>query len=627
MHRLWQPSTSTGSPPAAAAFTEVSDRTINLPGFTIRDVQFWMERYACYRNLESSNSGMLGGGIIHTPPVESEVQFEIRSSLPTDIVFWKIGSPPSFYQPVTPSGAGPPANPNQNFGAPRRGGGGGPSRLLPRSASLSPSGTSIPETRRNAMVSIEVDGESISPEDITEEAGWLTSHRRRGARALAQLGLTPGHSHGQEGAGSRPTNRQSRAEKQTSRQPRLPRQPPLPKEDIKIVLRPREGLDITKMSHAELRDGVLRATGLGYDEAAEDLLRINPAKNINVASTPSMEHANKYTAVKELRFGEKSYNVTAYAAPPEDTVKGIIHNIPEYDSAEDITRSLIYKKNTTILQARRMGRTNSAIIVFEGTKVPYYVYYRGAEYRCFIHKKRHEVCDGCGRLGHRTDVCPAPDKKICKICGTEAPPENHQCEPKCALCARDHPTGDKKCRLRFQTPYLLKKRKWEKQQSQNNRRRPQNGSSNPASTSSMLKKGEPSGDTPGQRGRSGSFPRLPQHGRQSRRDVSSGPGTRDNSASSQHRLRSSSRRRSPSIQGRQNQRHKSRSPSRNGRQLTGGNQTNKVSWANTVSHGKTSHKRSAPPKGGPSSEQSDQQSEITKIKQMLELVISENKKT
>lgn len=51
-----------------------------------------------------------------------------------------------------------------------------------------------------------------------------------------------------------------------------------------------------------------------------------------------------------------------------------------------------------------------------------------------------------------------------------------------------------------------------------------------------------------------------------------------------------------------------------------------MSWANTVSHGKTSHKRGAPPKGGPSSEQSDQQSEITKIRQMLELVISENKK-
>lgn len=478
------------------------------------------------------------------------------------------------------------------------------------------------------MKTIEVDGEFISPEDITAEAGWLSSHRRRGARALAQLDLTPGHSPELEGAGSRPTNRQSYAKKQTSRQPRLPHQPPLPKEDIKIVLRPQEGLDITKISHAGLRDGVLRATGIGYEEAAEDILRINPAKNIIVTSTPSMERASKYTAIKELYFQEKSYKVTAYAAPPEDTVKGIIHNIPEYDSDEDITRSLLYKKNPTILQARRMGRTNSVIIIFEGTTVPHYIYYRGAEYRCLIHKKRHELCDGCGRLGHRMDVCPAPDKKICKICGTEAPPENHQCEPKCALCGRDHQTGDKKCRLRFQTPYILKKRKWEKQQRQRNYgRRPQKGSRNGASTSSILRKQDgPSGATPGKRGRSRSFPRLPQHERQSRRDVSRGPGTRYNSASSQHRSRSSSRRQSPSIQGRQNQRRKSRSTSRNERQLTGSNHANKVSWANTVSHGKTSQTRSPPPKGEPSSEQSDQQSEITKIKQMLELVISENAK-
>ncbi|KAM7312046.1 monocarboxylate transporter 12 [Ixodes scapularis] len=87
------------------------------------------------------------------------------------------------------------------------------------------------------------------------------------------------------------------------------------------------------------------------------------------------------------------------------------------------------------------------------------------------------------------------------------------------------------------------------------------GLGNPASTPSILKKDELSGDTPGERGRSGSIPRLPQNERQSRRDVSHGPETRDSSASSQHRSRSSSRCRSRSIQGRQNQRRKSRSPS------------------------------------------------------------------
>ncbi|KAG0416217.1 hypothetical protein HPB47_006604 [Ixodes persulcatus] len=414
------------------------------------------------------------------------------------------------------------------------------------------------------MESIKVDGESVSPEDITKEAGRLTSRGRSSARALPQLGLTPGHSHGQEGAGSRPTNRQSRAKKQTSRQPRLLHQPPLPKGDIKTVLRPREGLNITKISHAGLCDGVLRATGLSYDKAAKDLFRINPAKNIIVASTPSMEHVSKYSTVKGLRFGEKSYNVTADAAPPKDTVKWIIHNIPEYDSAEDITRSLVYEKNTMILQARRMGRTNRAIIVFEGTTVP------------------------CGRHGHRTDVCPPPDKNICKICGTEALPENHQCKPKCALCGQDHPTGDKKCRLRFQTPYFFKKRKWEKQQKRkNNRRRLQNGSSNRASTSSMLKK-----DGPSENPRPASaVDRAPSH------------------ASRSGQLRQQSTPLTLVIAAPEPQHPRPPGP--------------ETQVEIPISKRKTANRKIIKPT---SSEQSDQQSEITKIRQMLELVNSENTK-
>lgn len=135
-----------------------------------------------------------------------------------------------------------------------------------------------------------MEGEPISPEEITEEAGWLTSHRRRGARAIANMNLTP---RGQDAGSARSTNQRPRAQQQLRRQRRTPRQPHLPKEDIKIVLRPREGLDVTKMSLAGLRDGVLSATGLACEEAEEDVLRIHTTKNIIVASTPSMERAEK----------------------------------------------------------------------------------------------------------------------------------------------------------------------------------------------------------------------------------------------------------------------------------------------------------------------------------------------
>ncbi|KAM7303485.1 uncharacterized protein ISCGN_013441 [Ixodes scapularis] len=119
-----------------------------------------------------------------------------------------------------------------------------------------------------------------------------------------------------------------------------------------------------------------------------------------------------------------------------------------------------------IHRVRRMGNTNSIIIVFEGPKVPFCVYYRGAEYRCYLHKKKVEVCGACGRIGHRADVCPTPDKQQCIECGAQNPTDNHNCNPSCALCGKDHPTGDKRCRKRFQTPFLIKQRQWEKRRQQ-----------------------------------------------------------------------------------------------------------------------------------------------------------------
>lgn len=101
--------------------------------------------------------------------------------------------------------------------------------------------------------------------------------------------------------------------------------------------------------------------------------------------------------------------------------KGVIHSIPDYDTQEDITESLIYEK-------RRMGKMNSVIIVFEETKFSLHTYYCGTEYRCFLHKKKVEVCNACGRLGHYTDVFPNPNDGHCKGCRVKEPLENYECD-------------------------------------------------------------------------------------------------------------------------------------------------------------------------------------------------------
>ncbi|KAG0437947.1 hypothetical protein HPB47_017212 [Ixodes persulcatus] len=267
-----------------------------------------------------------------------------------------------------------------------------------------PVGSTTPQMHRvcsfHGMVVVVVDRTDITPEQLTKEAGWLDSYRNRNPRTIAE----------HAGAGVVRT-------RYSFQKPQLPRQLQLPREDIKIIVRPRDRLNISKLSDALSRDG-----------AEDDIYR------------------------------------SSYATPPADTSTCGIHNILDYDTGEDITKILINKNPPPpILQVRPMGNTNSVIIIFEGSKVTFYVYYRGAEYRYNLHKKKVEVCGACGRIGPRADVCPTPDKQHC---GTQNPTDNHNCNPSCALCGKDHPTGDKRCRKRFQTPFFIKQHQWEKRRQQ-----------------------------------------------------------------------------------------------------------------------------------------------------------------
>ncbi|KAG0410885.1 hypothetical protein HPB47_011991 [Ixodes persulcatus] len=87
-----------------------------------------------------------------------------------------------------------------------------------------------------------------------------------------------------------------------------------------------------------------------------------------VVSTPVLENAQRYRGIVEILLDGKRFGVAAYATPPENTAKGVIHEIPEEDTEEDINGNLIGARNPSILQARRMGRSGSVVIVFEGRR-------------------------------------------------------------------------------------------------------------------------------------------------------------------------------------------------------------------------------------------------------------------
>ncbi|KAH8030547.1 hypothetical protein HPB51_008667 [Rhipicephalus microplus] len=365
---------------------------------------------------------------------------------------------------------------------------------------------------------VEVEGETLSPEEYNDAQGWVVAHERR-KKANDKRNAEPATN-----AGGASIEAYRRVKDFLHRRP-VPKEPQLPEDDYKVVIRPGGGLDLTRQSLALIRDCVLRAAKVQPDIAGEDTLRINMRQNTMIMSTPSLANAKEYSNIKEIMINDKSYATAAYVTAPENTSKGVIHGIPKYDNQEDIEKSLVNQRNPTILHARRMGLTDSVVIVFEGMFVPYFVYYRGAEYRCFLYKKQYETCTTCGRIGHRADVCPQPDNKKCRGCGVLNPTENHQCVPRCSLCGKSHLTGDKKCKERFRTPYLLKKRWWEKEQQQGDERREMKNLSNTRATQAWREGYSPENPTEEngnatkdrggrRRDRSSSFLRLAEGGRE-----------------------------------------------------------------------------------------------------------------
>ncbi|KAH9367913.1 hypothetical protein HPB48_008367 [Haemaphysalis longicornis] len=193
-------------------------------------------------------------------------------------------------------------------------------------------------------------------------------------------------------------------------------------------------------------------------KSQEDILRPNAARNVFVMSTPSTERAKTYSMVRQLNIANRAYSTLPYVASPEDTCKEVIQGIPPEDTQQDIIDNIVNSANPQAIHARRMGTTNTALIAFDGPKVPLLIYYGGAEFWGYIHKQKSEACLACGAVGHRADVCPNPTPSRCQGCGQHSSEDNpHSCTLECPLCKGDHSFGDKSCTLRFKPPSFSRK--------------------------------------------------------------------------------------------------------------------------------------------------------------------------
>lgn len=157
----------------------------------------------------------------------------------------------------------------------------------------------------------------------------------------------------------------------------------------------------------------------------QDTVCPNVAQNIIIVSTPAEERISKYARIEALTIGSREYEVYAYQAVLDGTVKGVIRNISTEDTQEEIIENIVNDYNPTAIDARRIGKSSAIVVLFQGEKVPMTVKYRSVLVRCSLYRQHREVCKCCGGVGHRQDMCPQPEKSVCFACGKQNPSENH----------------------------------------------------------------------------------------------------------------------------------------------------------------------------------------------------------
>ncbi|KAH7955673.1 hypothetical protein HPB52_002845 [Rhipicephalus sanguineus] len=200
--------------------------------------------------------------------------------------------------------------------------------------------------------------------------------------------------------------------------------------DHKIILRVRGGLDSAVIHPCVLRQIILKASGLPIsDRTSSDQIHVNTVNHTVLISTQDMGRADLYHSIQNLNFNGTPHEVATHVANPIDTCRGTVRLPSDYSEAEITSTLRRCNSKLTIGGARRLGSTETVLVIFQGKVVPYYFYYDGCALRCRPFRQKVEACTRCRAIGHRQNVCTNASDTLCPRCGMKDAPMDHECDP------------------------------------------------------------------------------------------------------------------------------------------------------------------------------------------------------
>ncbi|KAL3171883.1 hypothetical protein MRX96_013462 [Rhipicephalus microplus] len=109
--------------------------------------------------------------------------------------------------------------------------------------------------------------------------------------------------------------------------------------DFKVVFRSQGGLDLTTLQPRCLLTALMQAAAL--TDPSTLTLRIHPVNNTCTVSAVNEKDALKLVQLQHITYDKHEYAMTAYIAPPDGSVRGVITNAYWKESPQELLADLI----------------------------------------------------------------------------------------------------------------------------------------------------------------------------------------------------------------------------------------------------------------------------------------------
>ncbi|KAM7288661.1 hypothetical protein ISCGN_028860 [Ixodes scapularis] len=204
-----------------------------------------------------------------------------------------------------------------------------------------------------------------------------------------------------------------------------------------VVIRMRN-LDAKSVAGSQLLNGIIKAAGVHVTTAhLEDSFRINSRSNTVSVLTDNSERARKYAEIKDITIHGKKVEVYGHRTTPgrfrRIVVPRLLDPTEDVNEAEMLEHLIRCKPHTTIIDAKRMGRSPSVLITLGTQESPGYTKFLCGLFPFHDYLETEQACTSCWKLGHKADACPTPNTGRCpKLRRDMQPPRQGQrARPQC----------------------------------------------------------------------------------------------------------------------------------------------------------------------------------------------------